>query len=123
MSVFVRYCALAGDPHSEASLSPKAQWDAVPDLTKWQIIFFIAALEIYDKCSGGTMQHYMRGPKPGQYPSFQVFHDNIHFVLYFYEPIGVNKNTNDGKREERLVMEINNGRLVMLRIFGFWVLI
>jgi len=130
MAAFVGYCVqsnfvfpwketLAGAPHPEASLGPEAQWDAVPDLAKWQIIFLIGALEIYDECGGGTMPHYMRGRKPGQYPSFQVFRDNIHFVFDLYDPFGVNKNMSDEKREERLVMEINNGRLAMLGIFGF----
>ena len=37
------------------------------------------------------------------------------FPLNLYDPFGFNKGMSDEKREKRLVMEINNGRLAMVR--------
>merc|ERR1740124_1255191 len=40
-------------------------------------------------------------------------------VLDLYDPFGFSKNMSAEKKEERLCVEINNGRLAMLGIFGF----
>merc|ERR1719273_815171 len=65
------------------------------------------------------MPHYMSGRQPGKYPTFQLFRDNIHFVLDLYDPFGFFSKMSDETKEKRLQMEINNGRLAMLGIFGF----
>merc|ERR1712157_281092 len=79
----------------------------------------ILGLELWDEASGGTGVHYMKGGQPGKYPSFLLFRDQVHFVLDLYDPFGFNKKMTAEKKEKRLVMEINNGRLAMLGIFGF----
>jgi len=130
MFAFVGYCVqsnvhfpwamtTSGLPFPSTDLSPEAQWDAIPEAAKWQIFTVIAALEIWDECGGGDMPHYMRGRQPGKYPPFQAFRDNIHFVLDLYDPAGLHKNVPQEKKDRRLVMEISNGRLAMLGIFGF----
>jgi hypothetical protein len=130
MFAFVGYCVqssftlpwaqtLAGAPHPSADLVPEAQWDAVPLGAKWQIFAVISALELWDECGGGYLPHYTKGRKPGQYPSFKLFRDNVHPVLDLYDPFGFNKNMSEDKKEKRLIAEINNGRLAMLGIFGF----
>lgn len=130
MFAFVGYCVqsnfvfpwaqtLAGAPHPSADLSPEAQWDAIPDAAKWQIFFVISMLELWDECGGGKMPHYMNGRQPGKYPPFELFRENVHFVLDLYDPFGFNKNMSEETKERRLVAEINNGRLAMLGIFGF----
>ncbi len=111
---------LAGAPHPSVDLVPEAQWDAVPLGAKWQIFAAIAALELWDECGGGgAVPHYMKGRKPGQYPSFKLFRDSIHPVLDLYDPFGLNKNMTEEVKEKRLQEEINNGRLAMIGIFGF----
>jgi len=110
---------LAGAPHPSADLSPEAQWDAVPLGAKWQIFAVISALELWDECGGGSLPHYMAGRKPGQYPPFTLFRDNVHPVLDLYDPLGFNKKMSEEKKEKRLIAEINNGRLAMLGIFAF----
>jgi len=61
----------------------------------------------------------MNGRKPGQYPPFQLFRDNIHFVLDLYDPFGFTKKVSDEKKERGLLIEVNNGRLAMIGIMGF----
>jgi len=130
MFAFVGYCVqsnfvfpwpqtLAGTPHPSADLVPEAQWDAIPAAAKWQIFVVISALELWDECGGGYLPHYTQGRKPGQYPSFGKFRDNIHFVLDLYDPFGFSKNRSDADKENGLVAELNNGRLAQIGIFGF----
>merc|ERR1712029_155036 len=130
MAAFVGYCVqsnfvfpwaqtLAGDPHPSIDLSPEQQWGAVPAGAKWQIFTVISALEVWDECGGGAMPHYMSGRQPGKYPSFQLFSDTVHPVLNLYDPFGLFKKMTEEQKEKRLVMEINNGRLAMIGIFGF----
>ena len=131
MAAFVGYCVQsnfvwpwamtqAGDKFPSADLSPEAQWDAIPEAAKWQILTVIGALEIWDECQGGTdTPHYMSGGKPGNYPAFDGFRDNVHFVLDLYDPFGFSKKMSQEQKDKRLVMEVNNGRLAMIGIFGF----
>merc|ERR1719413_21722 len=104
---------LAGDAFPGLDLTPEQQWDAFPFRGRQQILFVIALLEIWDEIKGGdeTRKHYMRGGRPGDYPSFQAFRDDIHFVLDLYDPFGFSKKMSAEKKEKRLLMEINNGRL------------
>ena len=133
MMAFVGYCvqsnvhwpwamSLDGSSFPSIDIGPEAQWDAIPAAAKWQIITVIGALEIWDEASGGAQgqgKHYMKGGKPGDYPSFELFRDNVHFVLDLYDPFGFNKKMSQEKKDTRLVAEINNGRAAMLGIFGF----
>ncbi len=110
---------LAGAAHPSVELSPEAQWDAVPLGAKWQIFAVISMLELWDECGGGYLPHYMKGRKPGQYPSFGGFRDEVHPVLDLYDPFGFSKNRSEEAKARGLVAETNNGRLAMLGIFGF----
>jgi len=127
MAAFVGYCIqsngirwpfdmqLDGGSWPSSDLSPEAQWDAVSLNAKWQIFGFIALLELLDECSCGDLEgrpHYMRGGQPGNYPDFEVFPN-------LYDPFGLFKKMNDELKAKRLNMEINNGRLAMIGIFGF----
>jgi len=130
MFAFVGYCVqsnfvlpwpqtLAGAAHPSVDLAPEAQWDAVPLGAKWQIFAVISALELWDECGGGYLPHYTKGRKPGEYPNFGLFRDNIHFVLDLYDPFGLSKNKSAEQKERGLVAELNNGRLAQIGIFGF----
>merc|ERR1711982_143434 len=130
MAAFVGYCVqsnwhfpwaqtLDGASFPSIDLSPEQQWDAIPAGAKWQILTVILGLELWDEASGGTGVHYMKGRQPGKYPSFQLFRDQVHFVLDLYDPFKFNKNMKQETKDRRLVAEINNGRLAMLGIFGF----
>jgi len=132
MAAFVGYCVQsnfhwpwamtqAGDPFPATSIGPEAQWDAIPSAAKWQIFTIIAALELWDEADGGAddPKHYMRGRTPGKYPSFQLFRDNVHWVLDLYDPFKLSRKQSQETKDKRLIMEINNGRLAMIGIFGF----
>lgn len=113
---------LAGDSFPSIELSPEQQWDACPLMARVQILTVIGLLEVWDEFGGSKdTPHYMKGRQPGKYPTFQEFRDNVHFVFDLYDPFNFNKKMSEAKKAERLVMEINNGRLAMLGIFGFLV--
>jgi hypothetical protein len=106
---------MAGDPFPKVSSAPEA-WDAIPEAAKWQIVLFVGFLEFWREANGGP--HYMKGGKPGYFPPFDA--DFIPGgALDLYDPLGRNKSMSAEQKEKRLVMEINNGRLAMLGIFGF----
>ena len=120
MAAFVGYCVqsnyvwpwantLAGDPFPSTELNPEQQWDALPSAARWQILFIIGMLEIWDECQGGSddQKHYMRGGKPGDYPSFQNFRDEVHFVLDLYDPFNLFKKMSQEKKDRRLLMEVS----------------
>merc|ERR1711957_532025 len=103
----------AGDPFPSTDLSPEAQWDAIPEAAKWQIILLAGAFEVWDETVGlreGEGSHYMRGGRPGDYPSFSRFRDDVHFVFDLYDPFGFSKKMSEEKKERRLAM---------IGIFGF----
>jgi hypothetical protein len=135
MAAFVGFCVQSntcfpweiakGIPYStifEAG-SPPAQWDAVPTEGKLQILLVIAALELWGE--GATtlascgQSHYMKGGKPGFYPSFDLFRENVHpLPLDLWDPLGFTKKLTPEKKEKALLAEINNGRLAMIGIMG-----
>ena len=47
-------------------LSPPEQWDVLDPVAKFQLFFFIGLLEIWSESQG---THYMKGGKPGAFPS------------------------------------------------------
>ena len=100
---------LAGDSFPSADLSPEQQWDALPGPARWQIIAIIGLLELWDECGGGdpNHKHYMSGGKPGDYPSFQNFRDEVHWVLDLYDPFGFTKKMTQEKKDRRLLIEVS----------------
>jgi len=101
-----------------AAGSPPAQWDAVPTAAKWQIFMMIGLLEFWGEYA--TDAHYMKGGKPGEYPSFDSLRQDIkHPPLDLFDPFGFTKKMSDERKEKALLAEVNNGRLAMLGIMGF----
>jgi len=96
-----------------------AQWDALPTAAKLQIILIIGALELWGETTFDE-PHYMKGGKPGYYPSFGPFREYFrHPTLDLYDPFGFSKGRTEEQKAKGLLVEINNGRLAMLGIMGF----
>ena len=94
----------------------------MPTGAKLQIILFVGFLELLSEnnyvlaASGNS--HYMRGGKPGAFPSLKkVIPHPIPFDLF--DPFGFQKGKSDEWKSTKLLAEINNGRLAMLGIMAF----
>jgi len=133
MAAFVGYIAqsnfhwpwpmtMSGTSFPSTDLSPPEQWDTLPFATKIQIVLFVGFLEFYSELTPGNggvggQTHYTKGGQPGKYPTFDAV---PHFTPYdLYDPFNISKNMSAEKKEKRLIMELNNGRLAMIGIFGF----
>jgi len=102
-------------------LSPQALWDAIPEVAKWQIILTVGFFEFWRENSYILQQdgesHYMRGGKPGYFPTFDQLPHPVPFSLF--DPFGFSKNASAEKKAKGLITEVNNGRLAMIGLMGF----
>jgi len=103
--------------------SPPEQWDALPDVAKYQIILFVGFLEVFSEHSyileADGEKHYMKGGKPGYFPSLKK-NFGVHPVpLDLWMPFGSGKSMSADAKAKSLRAEVNNGRLAMLGIMGF----
>merc|ERR1712070_748517 len=80
-------------PPIASGLSAPEVWDAIPFLAKLQIIGAIGVFEHISEdknfLAADGMTHYMRGGKPGYFPTFSA---NVHPVpLNLWDPFGFTK--------------------------------
>eukprot|EP00532_Pseudo-nitzschia_australis_P000630 CAMPEP_0168200104 /NCGR_PEP_ID=MMETSP0139_2-20121125/22847_1 /TAXON_ID=44445 /ORGANISM="Pseudo-nitzschia australis, Strain 10249 10 AB" /LENGTH=151 /DNA_ID=CAMNT_0008125275 /DNA_START=268 /DNA_END=722 /DNA_ORIENTATION=+ len=111
---------LDGTPFPEGNNPPEI-WDQIPDNSKWQIFGLILFLELYSEISTDDHKHYMRGGRPGDFPDFDTIPLPPPCPIPFnlFDPLKLSKRASDEKKARGLEIEINNGRLAMLGIFGF----
>merc|ERR1719284_1178843 len=102
-------------------ISPQEMWDLTPEAAKWQIILTIAFLEFWRENSyvlkADGEAHYMRGGKPGFFPTFDNLPHPVPFNLF--DPFKLSKNASPEKKAKGLLAEVNNGRLAMIGLMGF----
>uniref|UniRef100_A0A7S0L9K6 Light harvesting protein n=1 Tax=Coccolithus braarudii TaxID=221442 RepID=A0A7S0L9K6_9EUKA len=105
-----------------AAGGPADQWDALPTPAKLQILGFIGFLEMWSETSTvlemDGQKHYVRGGKPGYFPSLKgKFPHPV--PLNLFDPFGFSAKMTPERKEKGLITEINNGRLAMIGIMGF----
>ena len=107
-------------------ISPQEMWDLQPWVAKAQIVATIAFLEFWRENANVLEQageaHYMRGGKPGFFPPLDenIQAGTFHPVpLTLFDPFKLSKERSEEDKARGLIMEINNGRLAMIGLFGF----
>ena len=80
------------------------------------VSFFRAGENSYILSQEGEA-HYMRGGKPGYFPTFAQLPHPVPFNLF--DPFGLSKNASPEKKAAGLRAEINNGRLAQIGIMAF----
>jgi hypothetical protein len=104
-----------------AAGAPGDMWDALPTAAKVQIGCVVGFLEMHGENSlaleADGQKHYVRGGKPGYYPSFKGRYPHP-VPLDLWDPFGFTKNLSPERKEKALLAEVNNGRLAMIGIFG-----
>merc|ERR1711879_537094 len=108
------------DYSSFEGLSAPDVWDNTPLIAKLQIILAVGFFELWSESSPILEKegeaHYMRGGKPGYYPTFDSLYHPVPFNLY--DPFNLFEDQTEEQKARRLFAEINNGRLAMIGLFS-----
>jgi hypothetical protein len=95
-------------------------WDALPLAARAQIVAAIGVFEILSETQyvleeDGT-SHYMRGGKPGYFPTFKTIPHPV--PLNLWDPFGFTAKLSEADKAKKLKIEVNNGRLAMIGLIS-----
>merc|ERR1712118_311404 len=97
-----------------AAGSPGDMWDALPTAAKVQILLVVGFLEMHGENSialeADGQKHYVRGGKPGYYPSFQGRYPHP-VPLDLWDPFGFTKKMTP-ERKEKALLAASKGLIV-----------
>jgi len=115
---------MPGDEIAGPGCNPIQLWAGLPFFAKLQIILVLGWFEYYGEAGlveNPKHKHYMRGGKPGVYPSFkeEPFPAPHPVPFALFDPFGLQINKSDEWKATRLRIELNNGRLAMLGLMSF----
>eukprot|EP00427_Karlodinium_veneficum_P062432 CAMPEP_0169337370 /NCGR_PEP_ID=MMETSP1017-20121227/17372_1 /TAXON_ID=342587 /ORGANISM="Karlodinium micrum, Strain CCMP2283" /LENGTH=384 /DNA_ID=CAMNT_0009432885 /DNA_START=57 /DNA_END=1211 /DNA_ORIENTATION=+ len=133
MAGFVGYCIHENGYHwpwklstslpdysSFEGLSAPAVWDAIPTASKLQILVVIGFFEFWSEnrfvLEGDGQSHYMKGGKPGYFPTFKEIPHPVPLTLF--DPLKLQKGLSEEQKARKLLIEVNNGRLAMLGLMS-----
>jgi len=127
MAGFIGYCVHENGYHfpwkpftDYEGMSAPAIWDALPQPARLQIILVIGFFEFWGEASyvleAEGQKHYMKGGKPGYFPSFNELPHPV--PLNLWDPFGFAKGLSDTAKARKLLVETNNGRLAMLGLMS-----
>jgi len=131
MAGFIGYCVHENGIHfpwtypgvdwaAFEKMSAPAVWDNLPIGARVQIIVGVGILEAWGESSpvleADGEAHYMRGGKPGYYPTFNELYHPV--PLNLWDPFGFTEGQTEEQKARRLFAEINNGRLAMIGLFS-----